>query len=44
MFLAARMLCWKGVDIAIEVFRRLEKRDNNIKASDGLDRTQFRAL
>ena len=31
VLLAARMLCWKGIDIAIEVFRRLEKQNKDIK-------------
>lgn len=31
VLLVARMLCWKGIDIAIEVFRRLEKQDKGIK-------------
>lgn len=30
VFLAARMLCWKGIDIAIEVFRQLKEYDDNI--------------
>lgn len=31
VLLAARMLCWKGVDIAIEAFKKLEKQDKSIK-------------
>lgn len=31
VLLAARMLCWKGVDIAIEAFRKLENQDKSIK-------------
>lgn len=31
VLLAARMLCWKGIDIAIETFRQLEKIDSSIK-------------
>lgn len=30
VLLAARMLCWKGIDIAIEAFRKLENQDKNI--------------
>ncbi len=31
VLLAARMLCWKGVDIAIEAMRKMAKRDGRVK-------------
>lgn len=31
VLLVARMLCWKGIDIAIETFKKMEKQDNRIK-------------
>ena len=46
VFLAARMLCWKGIDIALEVFKRIEDAYPDIKlriAGDGRNFEEYKA-
>lgn len=46
VFLAARMLCWKGIDIALEVFKRMELEYPDVKlriAGNGRNFEEYKA-